>query len=106
MNELNIEHIRQLCIDDNIQWSRHSLKRMRERKISSDEVIDCIQSGEIIEEYPDDRPLPSCLIYGIVEMRNLHTVVGSGQEYISIITAYEPDPQEWESDFKTRKEPE
>ena len=77
---------------------------MRERRITSDEVIGCIQSGEIIEEYPDDRPLPSCLVFGTVENRNLHTVLGSDTEYISVITAYEPDPEEWESDLKTRKE--
>ena len=102
---MNIESIRRLCDADSIQWSLHALKRMRERRITSDEVIGCIQTGEIIEEYPDDRPLPSCLIYGVVMTRNLHTVVGSSDTLISIITAYEPDPDEWDPDFKTRKEP-
>lgn len=101
---MNIESIRRLCEPNSIQWSLHALKRMRERRITSDEVIGCIQTGEIIEEYPDDRPLPSCLIYGVVVTRNLHTVVGSSDTMISIITAYEPDPDEWEPDFKTRKE--
>lgn len=101
---MNIEVIRKSCAEDNIQWSLHALKRMRERKITSSEIISCIENGDIIEEYPDDRPLPSCLIYGVVTNRNLHTVVGIGKNYISIITAYEPDSQEWKSDFKTRKE--
>ena len=101
---MDIDLIRRLCEEDRIQWSLHALKRMRERRITSDEVIGCIQSGEIIEEYPDDRPLPSCLIFGTVESRDLHTVVGSDIEYISVITAYEPDPEEWEKDLKTRKE--
>ena len=101
---MKIESIRHCCDIDNIQWSLHSLKRMRERKITSDEVIACIISGEFIEEYPNDRPLPSCLIYGIVDVKNIHTVVGDGDTFITIITTYEPDPEEWESDFKTRKE--
>ncbi len=103
---MNIDHIKRLCNDDCIQWSLHALKRMRERKITSDEVVGCIQNGGIIEEYPDDRPLPSCLIYGVAKSRRLHTVVGCGDQSISIITAYDPDPDEWETDFITRKEPE
>ena len=102
---MDIDHIIRLCSEDCIQWSLHVLKRMRERKISSDEIIGCIRSGRIIEEYPDDRPLPSCLIYGVVNNRSLHTVVGIGDEYVSVITAYEPDPDEWKSDLITRKEP-
>lgn len=102
---MDIDLIKRLCGEDRIQWSLHALKRMRERKISADEIIDCIKSGEIIEEYPDDRPLPSCLIFGIVDKRKLHTVVGSDENYLSVITAYEPDPEEWKPDFKTRKEP-
>ena len=101
---MNIDHIRRLCVEDRMQWSLHALKRMRERKITSYEVINCIQQGEIIEEYPDDRPLPSCLIFGVAVQRKLHTVVGCGDDYISIITAYEPDASEWEPDYKTRKE--
>ena len=102
---MNKKKKKKMCEADSIQWSLHALKRMRERRITSDEVIGCIRTGEIIEEYPDDRPLPSCLIYGMVATRNLHTVVGSSEALISIITAYEPDPDEWEPDFKTRKEP-
>lgn len=99
-----INRIQHLCSKNSIQWSLHALKRMRKRKITSDEVINCIQNGEIIEEYPDDRPLPSCLVLGMADKRILHIVVGCGDEYISIITAYEPDITEWEPDFKTRKE--
>lgn len=101
---MKIETIKKLCSEDRIQWSLHAIKRMRERKITSNEVISCIQVGEIIEEYPDDRPLPSCLIYGVVKQRTLHTVVGSDETHIAIITAYEPNTDEWEDDLKTRKE--
>ena len=36
--------------------------------------------------------------------RFLHTVVGSDQERIWIITAYYPDENKWSSDFRSRKE--
>jgi hypothetical protein len=38
--------------------------RLRERGIKRADVINCIQSGEIIEQYLDDMPFPSCLILG------------------------------------------
>jgi len=46
-------------------------------------------SGEIIEDYPEDKYGPSCLIYGITrEGRILH--VQCSIEPVWIITAYDP----------------
>lgn len=103
MAELNIKNIQKLCEENKIAWSLHSLKRIRERNIKSSEVIECILNGEIIEYYPDDKPLPSCLIYGEAGAKHIHTVVGSDEETVYIITAYYPNSDEWESDLKTRK---
>jgi len=50
--------------DSNIRWSKHCLERMQERDISINDVESCLQTGEIIEYYPDDFPHPSCLIFG------------------------------------------
>ena len=33
-------------------------------EIMDKEVFEAISMGEIIENYPDDEPYPSCLIYG------------------------------------------
>lgn len=103
--ELNIEMLRTLCSNGHIKWSRHALKRLRERHIRTYDFKQCIMSGEIIKHYPDDRPAPSCLILGwITEAVALHVVVGCDGDYIYAITAYYPDKDEWESDMKTRKE--
>jgi len=32
--------------------------------LSHDEIIHALFSGEIIEQYPDDKPYPSCLVFG------------------------------------------
>ena len=37
---------------------------MQERDISRADVKKCVFEGEIIEDYPDDFPHPSCLIFG------------------------------------------
>lgn len=102
---MNISDLRKICTAENIEITLHAAKRLEQRGILLADVISCIQSGKIIEEYPDDYPFPSCLILGIsVADKFLHVVVGSNPETLWIITAYYPDPSKWESDFMTRKE--
>lgn len=84
----------------------HATQKMFERKISSEEVRAVIDSGEVIREYPDDKPYPSRLILGWSDKRPLHDVAADNDEAQEtiIITAYEPDPALWEPDFKRKKQ--
>ena len=102
--EIEIEYLRTLCNDDNLFLTQHALKRMLERNISYENVKNIILNGEIIEQYPDDYPNPSCLIFGIVDnVRNLHIVIGVCDDKLWVITAYEPTTDKWNDDFKTRR---
>ena len=78
---------------------------MFDRSIRHDEVTEVVRLGEVIADYPDDEPFPSCLMLGLVYGRPLHVVVAIGAESEScyIITAYDPDPDLWEEDFRTRR---
>ena len=68
------------------------------------DVESCLQTGEIIENYPDDLPHPSCLIFGRTkENKILHIVVGSDSTTLFFITAYFPNTDKFEKDLKTRK---
>jgi hypothetical protein len=101
---MKIENLRKYCLDDKMKWSLHCMKRLRERKISIDDFINCIETGEIIESYPSDYPHPSCLILGSSTMNEpLHVVVVCDESVVFAITAYYPNPKEWEMDMKTRK---
>lgn len=83
----------------------HAIQRMFQRRISFEDVVNILQSGVVLEEYREDRPHPSRLILGWRGPRPLHLVVAEDNvagEMI-IVTVYEPDPGEWEPDFKTRK---
>ena len=74
--------------------------------IQIDELLEAIASGEIIEDYPDDQPYPSCLIFGRAQSgRPLHIVCAPvmDETLLIVITTYEPDPGKWEADFKKRK---
>ena len=101
---MNIEIIQSLYRIEKIKWSTHCLERMQERDISIDDVGNCIMSGEIIEDYPDDFPHPSCLIFGYsINHKVLHTVVGSDGEVLHIITAYYPNTIKFMEDLKTSR---
>jgi hypothetical protein len=77
------------------RFSDHAVKRMLERTIERIEIEEAICNGTIIEEYPDDKYSPSCLIYGqTLDKRDLHVQV-SVPPRVVIITVYEPDPSEW-----------
>ncbi len=90
--------------DSNIKWAKHCFERMQERDISINDVESCLQTGEIIEDYPDDFPHPSCFIFGYTKKNKiLHIVVGSNGDTIFFITAYYPNTDKFEMDLKTRK---
>ena len=87
-----------------MKWSIHSAEMMHKRGISYGDVINCLRTGEIIEDYPDDFPYPSCLVFGYaVAGTILHTVVGVNQETLVVITVYIPDTIKFESDLRTRR---
>lgn len=82
----------------------HALQRMFEREISHDDVLICLKSGEVIEDYPEDEPYPSQLILGWSGSRPIHTVVAISGETGIIVTVYEPDPEQWDASFRHRSD--
>ena len=60
---------------------------------------------KLIEEYENDYPYPSCLVYGISLNNNIiHIVCGVNNDELWIITAYYPDKEKWDNSLKIRKE--
>ena len=87
--------------------SAHADSRFRERGIRARDVRNCIMTGRIIEDYPDDFPFPSCLVLGEpCDGRVLHVVMSNEGTMGRIITAYCPAPERWNEDFSVRKETE
>ena len=105
MADVKLSQIRKLVSTEKIIWTEHVAMRIRERGIKRADLIECIKNGEIIEQYPDDKPFPSCLIFGTCSVGEpLHIVVGLNSNILCcMITTYRPDTQKWENDFKTRK---
>ena len=108
-NELDIKTVRQECAAGNIKWTAHVLERMQERNIEPTDIVNCINNGKIIEQYPEAYPYPACLILGTINSANsltthIHVVVGYGSGSVWVITAYKPDEAEWINGFTIRKE--
>jgi len=99
---MEMEEIRADIWTGNYRVSDHAVKRMIKRSIDRIEIEEAILAGEIIEEYPDDKYSPSCLIYGMSKAgRHLHVQISLPPSVV-VITAYEPDPSEW-TDFRVRR---
>lgn len=81
----------------------HASDRAAKRNIRSTEIEQAIATGHVIEDYPDDKYGPSCLIVGHTQaQRPLHIQV-SYPPNVQIITIYEPSIDEWEADLDTSK---
>lgn len=81
----------------------HASDRAAQRGIISREIEEVIAAGEVIEDYPDDKYGPSCLILGRAKAgRALHVQVSYPPD-VKVITVYEPAADEWDTDFRVRK---
>ena len=73
--------------------TQHAAERCRQRGILSVDIEAVVMNGEIIEEYPDDFPFPSCLILGFThENKTVHVCMSDEGSGSRIITAYCPSP--------------
>ena len=102
---MNITNYKRLCSEGKILWSTHALKRLQERGITVDDVKSCIMSGEIIEEYPNDFPHPSALIFGYdLNEKIIHVVCGTDEKFLFLVTAYVPTTEKFMEDRRTRRQ--
>jgi len=100
-----INKIRSQVKEEQYRFTIHAFERCVERNISPQQVKSAIMSGEIIENYPEDKYSPSCLIHGITDDdKILH--VQCSMDPVWIITVYDPTltPEEWSNDYKRRRD--
>lgn len=84
----------------------HAVRQMTRpnRMISPSEIEAVINAGELVEDYPEDVRGHSCLVLGSGDGgRPIHVVCAPKPDYLAVITAYIPHPDQWSADFKERK---
>jgi hypothetical protein len=102
----DLKFIKQCVNYGRIFWSYHSNMRLQSRFIGRDEVLDSMKRCEIIESYPNDFPLPSCLCLSYDRKGDsIHYVIAMDKaaQNIRFITIYRPDPNKWKTGFRERK---
>ncbi|MBI2339007.1 MAG: DUF4258 domain-containing protein [Deltaproteobacteria bacterium] len=97
------EKIAELVREGKYRLTLHAQQRMDQRAITLEELKEVIYHGEVIEEYPHDKPFPSCLMMGRIRGGFPLYIVLSLESWVHIITVHWMDPEKW-LDPQTRRE--
>ena len=93
-----INEIREKIRARRYEFSRHAVDQSIMRDIPVADLEEALSGKcEVVEDYPDDKYGPSCLLLGFTSAgRPLHVVCSyPSRPLVKIITLYEPDPAEW-----------
>ena len=102
---IDIKQLQAYYEADRVFITAHAAERFRQRGIHIKDIRHAVMTGEIIEQYPEDYPYPSCLLLGMTEENHpIHVVMSDEGTASRIITAYYPSSEKWENDLRTRKE--
>ena len=99
-----IQAIKAKFVFDQFEFSKHAVDQTILRNISVSELREAVAQGQIIEDYPNDKYGPSCLVFGMTQtLRPIHLQVSyPTRPILKVITAYEPDADIW-IDFRVRR---
>ncbi len=89
-----------------VVFSGHAIRRMFERGLGRATILGIVRDGEVIAEYPEDKPYPSSLLLGFVSGAPVHVVVAreAAHRQCFVVTAYSPDAGVWSDDFRKRRQ--
>jgi hypothetical protein len=104
---MKIEDIADAIRTNRLRISDHADEEAEADGLTFDEIYFSVLYGEIIENYPTDKPFPSCLIFGrTFSGVPVHSVWAYNREskWAVLITVYRPDPKRW-SNWRERRKP-
>lgn len=103
MGRIDLIKIRQLVQDGRYLIKTHARKRIAERGIRESEVIEGILRGNIVEETPDAKPFPKCLIVHFIRNNEpLYVSCATDDQMVYIITVHWYDPDKWIDPWRRR----
>jgi hypothetical protein len=102
---VDIQKIIDAISNNRIRIADHADEEAQADHLSFDEIFGSVLRGEVIEDYPDDWPYPSCLVYGETFRGDaVHSVRPYNEEsrWAVLVTVYRPDPDRW-IEWRTRR---
>ena len=102
---MDIADIAAAITSNRVRITDHADEEAQADGLSFDEIFGSALRGEVIEDYPDDWPYPSCLVYGQTFRGDpVHSVWAYNEEnrWAVLVTVYRPDPSRW-IDWRTRR---
>jgi hypothetical protein len=103
---MDVQHIQRAIEANRLRVTDHADEEMVGDNLTLDTVLPATTAGEIIEDYPTDHPLPSCLVLGFTEKGDpIHSVWAYNEQTgrAVLVTVYRPDPNRW-IDWRIRKD--
>jgi len=94
------------CIGERkVLWTYHVNMRLEARFIPREAILDSSIEFQIIESYPNDKYLPSYLVWAKYEGDVFHILFAADvpNSHVRVVTAYRPNREDWEADLKTRR---
>src|SRR3990172_11664587 len=105
---MDVAHIVEAIGARRVRITDHADEEAAADRLTLDEIYFAALSGEIIEDYPTDKPYPSCLIYGRTSIGEpVHSVwaYNADTRWAVLVTVYRPDPNLWINGRERRKSP-
>jgi hypothetical protein len=101
---MNIENIISAIRNNRVRITDHADEEAFDDGLKYEEIYFSVIHGDIIYDYPTDKPYPSCLVFGgNFSGEPIHSVWAFNPEnlWVVLITVYRPDPKRW-IDWKVR----
>ena len=92
---MNISDIIEAIRSGRVRITDHADEEAEADRLTFDEIYFSVLQGEIIEDYPTDKPHPSYLIYGRTFSGDpVHSVWAYNEQnrWAVLVTVYRPDP--------------
>jgi hypothetical protein len=97
--------IRECVRNRRVFWTYHVNMRLRSRGLSRQAIYESVAQYQVLETYPEDKYLPSYLVWTRHESEVLHVLfaVDVDGQNVRVITAYRPDSTEWIDGLRRRR---